>query len=176
MLVVCESDVGDCNAKNLRSWRREVDEIDIVCPAALELRRQEHLKLRVATTSSLLLQLQQADFRTNSPTIMSMFKKLFKEVCATAAMVRRCLRGAADRKSSSSTVLISFKAGVKDVITLFHSPKNPSSIRVYTLLKQTAATAQSTATEDQASNHDQHAKVSRTEFEFRTSSCRIEKG
>ncbi|KAG8631601.1 hypothetical protein KVT40_000741 [Elsinoe batatas] len=67
---------------------------------------------------------------------MSMFKKLFKE------------------------------AGVKDVITLFHAPKNPSSIRVYTLLKQTAATAQSTATEDQASSHDQHAKVARTEFDL----------
>ncbi|KAF2155710.1 DUF1687-domain-containing protein [Myriangium duriaei CBS 260.36] len=67
---------------------------------------------------------------------MSMFKNLFKE------------------------------SGVKDVITLFHSPKNPSSIRVYTLLKQTAGTAQSTATEDQASSHDHHSKVSRTEFDL----------
>ncbi|PSK34386.1 hypothetical protein C1H76_9356 [Elsinoe australis] len=67
---------------------------------------------------------------------MSMFKKLFGE------------------------------AGVKDVITLFHAPKNPSSIRVYTLLKQTAGTAQSTATEDQASSHDQHSKLQRTEFDL----------
>lgn len=59
------------------------------------------------------------------------------------------------------------QAGVKDVITLFHAPKNPSSIRVYTLLKQTAGTAQSTATEDQASSHDQHSKLQRTEFDLR---------
>ncbi|KAF4551710.1 putative redox protein fmp46 [Elsinoe fawcettii] len=67
---------------------------------------------------------------------MSMFKKLFGE------------------------------AGVRDVITLFHAPKNPSSIRVYTLLKQTAGTSQSTATEDQASSHDQQSKISRTEFDL----------
>ncbi|PNS14064.1 hypothetical protein CAC42_6577 [Sphaceloma murrayae] len=67
---------------------------------------------------------------------MSMFKKLFGE------------------------------AGVKDVITLFHSSKNPSSIRVYTLLKQTAGTAQTTATEDQASSHDQQSKLQRTEFDL----------
>ncbi|KAG9665672.1 hypothetical protein KCU95_g18429, partial [Aureobasidium melanogenum] len=58
------------------------------------------------------------------------------------------------------------EAGVKDVITLFHSPKSPASIRVHTLLKQTAGAAQSTATIDQASSHPQQSKVERTDFEL----------
>ncbi|KAI4794502.1 hypothetical protein E4T44_12499 [Aureobasidium sp. EXF-8845] len=58
------------------------------------------------------------------------------------------------------------EAGVKDVITLFHSPSSPASIRVHTLLKQTAAAAQTTATIDQASSHPQQSKVGRTDFEL----------
>ncbi|KAH0257689.1 hypothetical protein KCU91_g16214, partial [Aureobasidium melanogenum] len=58
------------------------------------------------------------------------------------------------------------EAGVKDVITLFHSPKSPASIRVHTLLKQTAGAAQSTATIDQASSHPQQSKIERTDFEL----------
>ncbi|THY75091.1 hypothetical protein D6C86_04287 [Aureobasidium pullulans] len=58
------------------------------------------------------------------------------------------------------------KAGVKDVITLFHSPSSPASIRVHTLLKQTAAAAQTTATQDQASSHPQQSKIERTNFEL----------
>ncbi|KAI9709943.1 MAG: hypothetical protein M1820_003021 [Bogoriella megaspora] len=56
--------------------------------------------------------------------------------------------------------------GAKDVITLFHKPSVPSSVRVLTLLKQSAGTAQSTATEDQASSHDTHSKAQRTDFEL----------
>ncbi|KAK8210281.1 hypothetical protein M8818_003448 [Zalaria obscura] len=62
--------------------------------------------------------------------------------------------------------LISPQAGVKDVITLFHSPASQSSIRVHTFLKQTAATAHSHATEDQASSHGQQSKTERTDFEL----------
>jgi len=40
-----------------------------------------------------------------------------------------------------------------DVITLFHKPSSPASIKVQALLKQAAATAGSHATEDQASDH-----------------------
>ncbi|KAI5201588.1 hypothetical protein E4T39_05077 [Aureobasidium subglaciale] len=58
------------------------------------------------------------------------------------------------------------EAGVKDVITLFHAPKNPASIRVHTLLKQNAAAAQTTATLDQASSHPQQSKIERTNFEL----------
>jgi hypothetical protein len=58
------------------------------------------------------------------------------------------------------------QAGVKDVITLFHSPSSPASIRVHTLLKQTAAAAQTTATIDQASSHPQQSKIGRTDFEL----------
>ncbi|GAB7344783.1 hypothetical protein MBLNU457_3248t1 [Dothideomycetes sp. NU457] len=58
------------------------------------------------------------------------------------------------------------QTGVKDVITLFHAPQNPASVRVHTLLKQTAATAHSTATIDQASSHDQQSKTERTDYEL----------
>ncbi|KAL1302865.1 hypothetical protein AAFC00_003194 [Neodothiora populina] len=58
------------------------------------------------------------------------------------------------------------EAGVKNVITLFHAPKSPASIRAQTLLKQTAANAQATATEDQASSHDAQSKTERSEFEL----------
>jgi arsenate reductase-like glutaredoxin family protein len=52
------------------------------------------------------------------------------------------------------------------VITLFHSPKAPASIRVHTLLKQANAQAVAHATEDQASSHEGHNKAERTEFEL----------
>ncbi|KAF1347863.1 thioredoxin-like protein [Delphinella strobiligena] len=58
------------------------------------------------------------------------------------------------------------EAGVKDVVTIFHSPKSPASIRAHTFLKQSAANAQATATEDQASSHEQQSKDQRTEFEL----------
>ncbi|EGP92432.1 unnamed protein product [Zymoseptoria tritici ST99CH_1A5] len=58
------------------------------------------------------------------------------------------------------------EAGVKDVITLFHSAKSPQSTRVFTLLKQTHATAASTATQDQASDHSTQSKLGRTDFEL----------
>ncbi|KAI9663218.1 MAG: hypothetical protein M1821_008266 [Bathelium mastoideum] len=57
-------------------------------------------------------------------------------------------------------------AGARDVITLFHKPSVPSSVRVLTLLKQATGTAQSTATEDQASSHDTHSKAQRTDFDL----------
>lgn len=51
-----------------------------------------------------------------------------------------------------------------DVITLFHRPSLPSSIRVNTLLKQISAQASETATIDQASDHTEQNKIQRTEF------------
>ncbi|KAI7303627.1 hypothetical protein KC315_g15551 [Hortaea werneckii] len=56
------------------------------------------------------------------------------------------------------------EAGVKDVITLFHAPSVPASMRAHAILKQAAATAQSSATEDQASDHDNHSRLQRTDF------------
>ncbi|KAK5175249.1 uncharacterized protein LTR77_000386 [Saxophila tyrrhenica] len=58
------------------------------------------------------------------------------------------------------------ETGVKDVITLFHAPKNPASIRVHTMLKQAAATAHSHATEDQAADHKKQSKLERTDFDL----------
>jgi hypothetical protein len=60
------------------------------------------------------------------------------------------------------------QTGVKDVITLFHAPSSPSSMRVYTLLKQAAATSQAHATEDQASDHIKQSKLERTDFDLGT--------
>jgi len=57
--------------------------------------------------------------------------------------------------------------GAKNAITLFHKQNNPSSSRVFTLLKQANASAKSTATEDQASSHDGHsAAAQQGEFEL----------
>ena len=52
------------------------------------------------------------------------------------------------------------------MITLFHQPANPASMRVYTMLKQAAATSQAHATEDQASDHSKQSKLERTEFDL----------
>lgn len=51
-----------------------------------------------------------------------------------------------------------------DVITLFHKPSVPASVRVLTLLKQVSAHASETATEDQAADHTAQNKLQRTEF------------
>ncbi|TVY27022.1 hypothetical protein LHYA1_G003838 [Lachnellula hyalina] len=53
-----------------------------------------------------------------------------------------------------------------DVITLFHKASSPASLRVHTLLKQASATASSTATEDQASDHSAQTHPARQEFEL----------
>ncbi|KAI9804967.1 MAG: hypothetical protein M1833_006270 [Piccolia ochrophora] len=53
-----------------------------------------------------------------------------------------------------------------DVITLFHKPSSAPSMRVLTLLKQTAATASETATEDQAGDHSHQDRRQRTDFEL----------
>jgi arsenate reductase-like glutaredoxin family protein len=51
-----------------------------------------------------------------------------------------------------------------DVITLFHKPSVQASIRAQTLLKQAAAQASQSATEDQASDHShQNQTVTRTD-------------
>jgi len=51
-----------------------------------------------------------------------------------------------------------------DVITLFHKPSLPASVRAQTLLKQASAQAGETATEDQASDHSHQSQaVARTE-------------
>ena len=86
---------------------------------------------------------------------MNVFKNLFREVSLfknikTPAFAKYSTKG----------------AGARDVITLFHKPSVPSSVRALTLLKQATGTAQSTATEDQASSHDTHSKAQRTDFEL----------
>ena len=53
-----------------------------------------------------------------------------------------------------------------DVITLFHKPSVPASLRVLTLLKQVSAHASETATEDQATDHTHQNKLQRTEFQL----------
>ena len=53
-----------------------------------------------------------------------------------------------------------------DVITLFHRPSLQASIRVHTILKQAAAQASETATEDQAADHSHQNRLQRTEFEL----------
>jgi arsenate reductase-like glutaredoxin family protein len=54
-----------------------------------------------------------------------------------------------------------------DVLTLFHKPSNPASVRVHNLLKQASAHAAETATEDQASDHShQNEVVQREPFEI----------
>lgn len=51
------------------------------------------------------------------------------------------------------------------MITLFSKAGQPASIRAQTLLKQLSATASSTATEDQASDHSEQHKH-RAQFEL----------
>ncbi|EMC94759.1 hypothetical protein BAUCODRAFT_73570 [Baudoinia panamericana UAMH 10762] len=58
------------------------------------------------------------------------------------------------------------ESGVRDVITLFHSPSSPASIRAHTFLKQAAANAQSNATVDQAGDHGKQSKLGRTNFDL----------
>lgn len=53
-----------------------------------------------------------------------------------------------------------------DVITLFHKPSVPTSLRVLTLLKQVSAQASENATEDQATDHTHQNKLQRTEFQL----------
>ncbi|KAK5115397.1 hypothetical protein LTR85_009857 [Meristemomyces frigidus] len=56
--------------------------------------------------------------------------------------------------------------GVKDVITLFHSPSSPASMRAHTILKQAAANASESATIDQAGDHSKQSKTGRTDFDL----------
>ena len=53
-----------------------------------------------------------------------------------------------------------------DIISLFHKPSAPSSLRVMALLKQISAQASETATEDQASDHTHQNKLQRSTFEL----------
>lgn len=53
------------------------------------------------------------------------------------------------------------------MITLFHKPSVPSSVRAATILKQASAAASATATEDQASDHShQNKQAAREPFEL----------
>jgi len=58
-----------------------------------------------------------------------------------------------------------FKKGL-DVITLFHKPSLPASLKIQTLLKQANATAASHATEDQASDHTHQTHAATQEFQL----------
>jgi arsenate reductase-like glutaredoxin family protein len=54
-----------------------------------------------------------------------------------------------------------------DVLTLFHKPSSPASVRVHNLLKQASAQSSAAATEDQASDHShQNKSVQRGPFEL----------
>jgi len=48
-----------------------------------------------------------------------------------------------------------------DIITLFHKASSPASVRVATALRQAAAAASETSTEDQASDHTAQSKAAR---------------
>lgn len=52
------------------------------------------------------------------------------------------------------------------MITLFHRPSTPASLRVLTKLKQISAQASETATQDQATDHTAQNKLQRTDFEL----------
>ncbi|KAI9652911.1 MAG: hypothetical protein M1831_006340 [Alyxoria varia] len=54
----------------------------------------------------------------------------------------------------------------RDIITIFHKPSSQTSVRILNLLKQQAATASETATEDQASDHTGHHRAQRTEYDL----------
>lgn len=53
-----------------------------------------------------------------------------------------------------------------DVVTIFHKSSVAQSTRALALLKQAAAQASETATEDQASDHTAQNKIQRNEFEL----------
>lgn len=55
------------------------------------------------------------------------------------------------------------------MITLFHKPALPASVRVHNILKQISAHASETATEDQAADHTAQNKIQRSEFELNVS-------
>jgi len=59
-----------------------------------------------------------------------------------------------------------FRFKTLDVITLFHKPSLPASMRVYNILKQASATATEHATEDQASDHTHQTKATRQPFDL----------
>lgn len=52
------------------------------------------------------------------------------------------------------------------MITLFHRPSTPASLRVLAKVKQISAHASETATEDQATDHTSQNKLQRTDFEL----------
>ncbi|KAF2860833.1 hypothetical protein K470DRAFT_216423 [Piedraia hortae CBS 480.64] len=56
--------------------------------------------------------------------------------------------------------------GIKDVITLFHSPSSQASVRAHTILKQAVANSAAHATEDQATDPNHKHPVERHEFEL----------
>jgi hypothetical protein len=58
------------------------------------------------------------------------------------------------------------KHAAKDVITVFHQPKLPASIRVVTFLKTHQANAQNPTTEDQAGSQDVPSATQRADFEL----------
>ncbi|KAI0403103.1 thioredoxin-like protein [Xylaria palmicola] len=53
-----------------------------------------------------------------------------------------------------------------DIVTLFHKPGLPASVRAATVLKQASANATEGATEDQASDHSHQTNPHRAEFEL----------
>ncbi|RYP76764.1 hypothetical protein DL770_007174 [Monosporascus sp. CRB-9-2] len=54
----------------------------------------------------------------------------------------------------------------KDIVTLFHKPSSPASMRAANLLKQVSANATESATEDQASDHTPQTNSFRQRQEF----------
>lgn len=116
--------------------------------------RNSHSTIRTYTIQKIQLTVTTPRHHLN---MFSAFKGLFKEVSVHSRPSILCTT---DNALS--------KAGVKNVITLFHAPRSPASTRVYTLLKQTAGNASATATEDQASSHGKEPKLQRTAFELGT--------
>jgi len=58
------------------------------------------------------------------------------------------------------------QTGIKATVTLFHSPSSQASTRVLTLLKQASAQSTSSATQDQASNHEAQNEAQYAPFEL----------
>ncbi|QSZ36638.1 hypothetical protein DSL72_006519 [Monilinia vaccinii-corymbosi] len=54
----------------------------------------------------------------------------------------------------------------RDVVTLFHDPKAPLSMRIREVLRQASANAAATSTVDQASDHSAQSHARRREFEL----------
>lgn len=95
-----------------------------------------------------------------------MFKKLFGEGVSFLSPPGAPNGSPQQVEAHMLTLSLAQQPGIKNVITLFHSPNSPSSIRIHSFLKQANAQTIAHATEDQASDHSQQNKAEKNEFEL----------